>query len=99
MWAFRPVYQENSTPGGGRQMHRSMPHYCIATGCELWFERLDFDAFRRSGPGAPKVHLKAVGGAWIVQHSQVAMAGMLRGSSHKERERHDDVEGPEWPPV
>jgi hypothetical protein len=51
-------------------MHRSTPYYCIATGCELWFERLDFDAFQRFGPGARKVHRKAVVGARIVQHSQ-----------------------------
>jgi hypothetical protein len=51
-------------------MHRSTPYYCIATGCELWFERLDFDAFQRFGPSARKVHLKAVVGVRIVQHSQ-----------------------------
>jgi len=25
--------------------HRCARYYCIATGWELWFERLDFDAF------------------------------------------------------
>ena len=25
--------------------HRSAPYYCIARGGELWFERLDFEAF------------------------------------------------------
>jgi len=70
MWAFLPIYQENAALGGESRMHRSTPYYCIATGCELWFERLDFDAFQRFGPGARKVHLKAVGGVRIVQHSQ-----------------------------
>jgi hypothetical protein len=70
MWAFRPIYRENPAPGGEARMHRSTPYYCIATGCELWFERLDFDAFQRFGPGARKVHLKAIVGVRIVQHSQ-----------------------------
>jgi len=26
-------------------MHPLMAHYCIAMPLELWFERLDFDAF------------------------------------------------------
>jgi len=26
-------------------MPRTAPYYCIARGQELWFERLDFDAF------------------------------------------------------
>jgi len=25
--------------------HGVAPHYCIASALELWFERLDFDAF------------------------------------------------------
>jgi hypothetical protein len=70
MRAFRPIYQENAVPGVEARMHRSAPYYCIATGCELWFERLDFDAFQRFGPGARKVHHKAIVGVRIVQHSQ-----------------------------
>jgi hypothetical protein len=35
-------------------------HYCIASAFELWFERLDFDQFWRSGPCASKVHATAV---------------------------------------
>jgi hypothetical protein len=75
MWAFRPIYRENAAPGGKARMHRSTPYYCIATGCELWFERLDFSAFQRFGPGARKVHPKAVVGVRIVQHSQAIGEG------------------------
>jgi hypothetical protein len=42
---FAQILKENAVPGGERRMQRSAPHYCIARGCELWFERLDFDAF------------------------------------------------------
>jgi hypothetical protein len=40
-----PDFRENATPGREQGMHRSKLYYCIATGCELWFEKLDFDAF------------------------------------------------------
>jgi len=35
----------NVPAGGQAATHRAAPYYCIARGDELWFERLDFDAF------------------------------------------------------
>jgi hypothetical protein len=43
--AFRAFVQQKVTSAGKRQMHRRVPHYCIARAGELWFERLDFDVF------------------------------------------------------
>jgi hypothetical protein len=43
-------------------------YYCIATGCELWFERRDFDAFERSGRGACKRFPRPFARGRIVQH-------------------------------
>jgi putative hemolysin len=51
---FRLISLENVTPGQRSAMPRAAPYYCIARGGELWFERLDFDAFQLSGRGASK---------------------------------------------
>jgi len=42
---FCLISRENVTSADTPMMHRSAPYYCIARGGELWFERLDFDAF------------------------------------------------------
>jgi hypothetical protein len=42
---FCLISRENVISAEAAAMHRAAPYYCIATGCELWFERLDFDAF------------------------------------------------------
>jgi hypothetical protein len=58
--ALLPDFTGNVVAADQAAMHRSRPYYCIARGGELWFERLDFDAFQRFGQGACKGHLKAV---------------------------------------
>jgi hypothetical protein len=45
MRRFRLISRENVKAADGMVLHRCGPHYCIARGGELWFERLDFDAF------------------------------------------------------
>src|SRR5271170_5992059 len=55
---FGLIPRENVTPGQQRLTLRAAPYYCIARGGELWFERLDFDAFQQSGRGASKTTLK-----------------------------------------
>jgi len=42
---FRLISREKSQAAGSSQAHGFRPYYCIASACELWFERLDFDAF------------------------------------------------------
>jgi hypothetical protein len=43
--ALLPDSPENLTSAEYAMTHRCTPYYCIARGGELWFERLDFDAF------------------------------------------------------
>jgi hypothetical protein len=43
--AFLGISRENVTAGSLPVTHCVAPYYCIARGGELWFERLDFDAF------------------------------------------------------
>jgi hypothetical protein len=42
---FCLISRENVISAEAAAMHPTTPYYCIATGRELWFERLDFDAF------------------------------------------------------
>jgi len=42
---FCLICRENLTSGDYPVTHGFAPYYCIARACELWFERLDFDAF------------------------------------------------------
>src|SRR3984885_14949830 len=80
-------------------MHPCRSYYCIAMALELWFERLDLDAFEQAGPvcchSTSQGHLPEGG---IVRHS-LPSGGNARGNFIKERERHEDVEGPNRPSV
>src|ERR1700742_5207786 len=73
-----------------------MPYYCIAMTFELWFERLDFDAFQRTGPVLPKCMPRpfARGGGHA---SFFARRRNARGFYSRERERHEGVEEPNEP--
>src|SRR5579863_4283676 len=66
-------------------MRRLRPYYCIAMPRELWFERLDFDAFQRAGPlRFSKCISKAVcPGSGLLRHSLPSggMRGDLQGSA------------------
>ena len=44
-WRYCLISRENVTPAQLPVRRHAAPHYCIARGKELWFERLDFDAF------------------------------------------------------
>jgi len=45
MRRFRLISRENANPADVAVTQCRGMHYCIARDGELWFERLDFDAF------------------------------------------------------
>src|SRR5579863_5104698 len=82
-------------------MRAATPYYCIAMACELWFERRDFDAFQRSGPSAfskfmPRPFVRGRDRARVLCLQAECAKGFI---CLRERERHEDVEGPDGPPV
>src|ERR1700759_3677656 len=80
-------------------MHPCTTYYCIAMPLELWFERLDFDAFQQVGPtrlhGASEGHLCGV----EIVACPPAWRECVRGFFRRERERYERVEGPDRPSV
>jgi hypothetical protein len=75
---FALIARENVIRAEVAAMRRAAVHYCIATGCELWFERLDFDAFERSGRGTSMCFPRPFVRGRIVQHFSLS-GGVLWG--------------------
>src|SRR5258708_21631884 len=94
---FCLITRENVTSADWPVAPRGMPYYCIARGGELWFERLDFGVLaiwpRYFQEYVPRPFVRGR----IVQHFR--QSGGCFGVLSRERERHEDVEGPDRPAV